>query len=156
MADRLEVLVDRLLTQGLSKHEIRNRLSDHEADGLDFLLSSRPYPEDAARYRLVNWIIILLLAVVTLKKIAIALGYGPMGISTLAGLVVPGINIYILKEISRFRRMGYQFLMIIAPISLINAENRQLPELVFMPVLAMAAGFMFWRLFYTREKNEAP
>lgn len=105
------------------------------------------HPPDRARFQAVNLVLVLAIGFVTIKKLFYALSPGSLDLFTLLALVVPAINIYLIREILRFRKTGYQFACILFALSLINAENRAFPEIVLVPLVAALSGFLWLRLF---------
>jgi hypothetical protein len=154
MSKDIETQIEKLLEKGLSKREIKKRLKGKVEDSeLDFFLKNTPYPADKARYLFLNISLFAILLVVTLKKLYFALSFGQFGLVMLLALVVPTVNLYLLREIMRFRRLGYQFCLILSTLSLINAENRAFPEIVLVPLMIVLSGFMYWQMFLRHDKE---
>ena len=154
MSKDIETQIEKLLEKGLSKREIKKRLKGKVEDSeLDFFLKNTPYPADKARYLFLNISLFAILLVVTLKKLYFALSFGQFGLVMLLALVVPTVNLYLLREIMRFRRLGYQFCLILCTLSLINAENRAFPEIVLVPLMIVLSGFMYWQMFLRHDKE---
>jgi len=155
VADTTEYKVEALLRQGLSRKEIRRRLdASVEREKLNFYLKNLAYPADRARYQYLNLVLVLILGYVTIKKLFFALSFGTFSLTTLLALVVPAVNFYILREILRFRRLGYLFLFVLSSLSLLHAENRVFPEAVLVPVMVVLAGFLYFRLFPRNERAD--
>ncbi len=154
MAKDVEGQIEKLLKKGLSKREIRARLQGSIEDSeLDFFLKNTPYPKDKERYLFLNISLFAILLVITLKKLYFALSFGQFGIVMLLALVVPTVNLYLLREIMRFRRLGYQFCFILSALSLINAENRAFPEIILIPLMIILSGFLYWEMFWKHDKE---
>lgn len=153
--DSTEKKIEELLQKGLSKKEIKNQLKDKVDSGkLEFYLNNISSPKERARYQYLNLALVIILSFVTIKKLFFALSIGSFSLTMLLALVVPTINLYILREIMRFRRLGYQFLCILSTLSLLNAENRAMPEIILIPAMIVLSGFLYWRLFpLKRAKN---
>ena len=62
-------------------------------------------------------------------------------------LVVPIINIYVLKEILRFHRLGFQYLFVLSCLALLLPENRQPLELFLTLGMIVLSGYLFRTLF---------
>ncbi|RUM87963.1 MAG: hypothetical protein DSZ23_05080 [Thermodesulfatator sp.] len=152
--DNTEIKIEKLLEKGLSKKEIKRRLKGSVEDSeLDFFLKNTPYPQEKQRYLFLNISLFAILLVVTLKKLYFALSFGQFGLVMLMALVVPTVNLYLLREIMRFRRLGYQFCLILSTLSLINAENRAFPEIVLVPLMILLSGFMYWQMFLKHDRE---
>ncbi len=150
----IEEQVEELLQKGLNKDQIKEKLKDLDSDGeLEFYLKNIPYPADKNRYLFLNISLFITLLYITLKKLYFALSFGQLSIVMLLALVVPTVNIYILREIMRFRRIGYLFCLVLSALSLINAENRAFPEIVLIPIMIFLSGFLFFKLFYQYERH---
>lgn len=133
----------------MSRKDIYARLCNSEdKDDLAYFLDNLPEPDVRSRYLYLVYMLAALLAAVTVKKFMMATsGVGGFNTFTLLSLVVPTINIYLIREVLLFHRNGFQFTAILSLISLVNAENRVMPEVVLMPLIALLAGFLFLRMF---------
>ncbi len=155
MAAFLEDKVEELLQKGYSKDKIRQMLKDEDEDGeLEFYLKNLAYPADRTRYQFVNLSLFFILLFITLKKLYFALSFGQLSIVMLLAMVVPTVNLYILREIMRYRRIGYLFCMVLSALSLVNAENRAFPEIILVPAMVFLSGFLFAKLFWQYERKE--
>ena len=150
--DEVEKRIEGMLKSGKSRKKIARLLKDKVEHGkLLFYLNNIPNPEDKARYLILNMFLSGLLAFVTARKVALAFSFGGFDIYTLMALVVPVINIYIFMEISRFRRIGYQFLAVLSVLSMINPENHHVPEVVILPIMAGISAFLYFKMFPKRQ-----
>ncbi len=150
----LEEKIEALLQKGLSKKEIRKRLLGQEdTRQLDFFLNNLAYPEDRRRYQIINFSLVLILGFVTIKKFFFALSFGSISLTTLLALVVPTVNVYLIREIISFRRVGYQFLAVLSALSMLNAENRAFPEVILVPAMTMISAFLYLKLFYLKDRS---
>ncbi len=155
MDKAIEKQVEALLEKGLSKEEIKKKLLREGNEGeLIYHLKQIPYPEDKKRFKVISYLLLCILLFITLKKLAFVLSFGVFNFYILLLLVVPAINIYLFIKIVKFKRMGYQFLAILSIISLVNAENRQLPEIILIPIMSGLSGYLLWKMFIEREKQE--
>lgn len=149
----IEKEIEELLDRGLSKKEVRQRLTGQgKREEIDFYLNNISYPEDRRRYFIVNISLFLLLLVLTLKKLYFALSMGGPSIYMLMAMVVPTVNIWLLYEIRRFRGIGYKWTAILLTLSLINAENRAWPEIVMIPAIIILSALLYWRMFLSRKE----
>jgi len=144
----LEQQVRRLLFQGMDKQEVYDQLATYNnRDDLRFLLNNLPAPEPRKKYLYLNIMLISMLGIITARKLYSLWGIDTFNMFTLFILVVPTINIYLMREMMLFHRTGFQFTAILCAISLLNAGNRILPEIVFIPLIVAIAGFLYYRLY---------
>ncbi len=144
----LEQKVRELLFQGLDKQEVYERLVTSEnKEELIYLLNNLPAPEPRRKYLYLNIILISMLGIITARKLFDLWGIEYFNIFTIFSFVVPTINIYLMREIMLFHRTGFQFTAILMAISLFNAENRGIPEIVFIPIMVAISGFLYFKLY---------
>lgn len=144
----MEQQVRELLFQGLSKQEVYDRLATYNnRDELRYMLNNLPAPEPRRKYLYLNIILISMLGIITARKLYTLWGIDTFSLFTLFILVVPTINIYLMRELMLFHRTGFQFTAILCAISLLNSENRMLPEIVFIPLIVALAGFLYFKLY---------
>jgi len=144
----LEQKVRELLFQGLTKQEVYDRLATYDnREELGSLLNNLPAPEPRRKYLYLNIMLISMLGIITARKLYSLWGIDTFNIFTLFILVVPTINIYLMRELMLFHRTGFQFTAILCAVSLLNAENRMLPEIVFIPLIVALSGFLYYKLY---------
>ena len=71
----------------------------------------------------------------------------PKSLYVLVSLIVPIINMYILKEVFFFKRSGYLFLAILTTLSMVYQENRHFPEILFVLAIIGISSFLYLKLF---------
>lgn len=156
MKDDLTHQVDMLLSEGKSRFQIWKRLKNNEnAAGLRHCLNNKALLKDKKAYRYLNIFLSLILLFVTTSKIVLAVDT-ETGLYFFASLVVPMINMYILKEVLFFRCSGYLFLCILSAISFIHQENRYFPEFLFILAMIAIAAFLYFKLFPKKLLIPAP
>ena len=144
----LEQEVRKLLFQGLDKQEVWEKLATYDnKDELRFLLNNLPAPEPRRKYLYLNIMLISMLGIITARKLFNLWGFEVFNMFTLFSFIVPTINIYLMREIMLFHRTGFQFTAILMAISLLNAENRVIPEIVFIPIMVAISGFLYFKLY---------
>ena len=147
MKDELTHQVDALLSEGKSRFQIWKRLKDSEnAERLRHFLNNRALLKDKKAYQYPNIFLSLILLFVTTSKIVLAVDT-KTGIYFFASLVVPMINMYILKEVLFLRRSGYLFLVILSVLSLVYEENRHFPEILFVLAMIAISSFLYLKVF---------
>ncbi len=151
MADPIERKIEQRLLAGESKETIWQDMQKEEEPGKAlFHLNNKARLKERVSYQLVNLALALVLAFMTAKELITLFAFGKLDIAFLAGLVVPIINIYILKEILRFHRLGYQYLFVLATLSLVLPKNHAALELSLTLLMIGAAGFLYLKLFPKR------
>jgi len=156
MKDELTHQVDALLSEGKNRFQIWKRLKNSEnAESLRHCLNNKTLLKDKKAYRYLNIFLSLILLFVTTSKILLAVDT-ETGIYFFASLVVPMINLYILREVLFFRRSGYLFLCILSAISFIHQENRHFPEFLFILAMIAIAAFLYVKLFPKKLLIPAP
>jgi len=143
------------LRQGLSRKDILRRLSDrHERDDLLFLLNNLPEENQRRRFLFLNILLCLTLLGLTFKQLyatatlqlaaRAADQFTPL---LLLDLIVPMIHFYILAQLARFQRQGYQMMLILGGLALLRPENRILPDLAAYGVIISLSALLLVCLF---------
>ncbi len=147
MKDELNDQVDLLLSEGNDRFRIWKRLKDGDNQPrLRHYLNNKALLKDKNAHKYLNILLALIVLFVTTSKILGVVLYAK-GIYMFILLVVPMINMYILKEILYFRRNGYLFLCILSALSFINGENRHFPEFLFVLAMIAISAFLYLKLF---------
>lgn len=153
MASQLENTIEQLLLAGKSRKAILDQLRQSEnPQKLLFFLNNISHPARRKQYQVVNLVLVALLTFVTFKKLLATFAFGTFDLFLLVSLVVPTINLYLLREILRFRRIGYQFLFVLSLLSLLHPENHFLPEAVMQLTLSLLSGFLYLKIFPRQEQ----
>jgi hypothetical protein len=153
MADKIEKEIEQLLAEGRKKPQIWKQLRKGEKPYKAlFFLNNAAKPEDRRKYQILNLFLALILGFITFKKLLTALSFGSLDIFLLLGLVVPIINIYVLREILRFHRLGYRFLFVLSCLSLLQPENHHLQEIIFILLMIAASGYLHLQMFPGKEQ----
>lgn len=148
MSQPLEEKIEASLLAGESRREIVERLKKStDPQRLLFHANNISNPASRGRYQYLNLLLALLLLFITTKKLLTIVMFGAFDFLLFLNLVVPIINFYLLREILRFRRIGYQFLFVLSILSLLHPENRMLPELPITLLIIVLAGLLHSRLF---------
>lgn len=149
----LEKEVEELLTQGVKKKDIFRKLgkgADKKVKSkVLFYVNNMTTPEKKNTYQYLNFFLVLLLAFVTANKlIVIFVAFSMTGfMMTLLNLIVPAVNIHVMREVLRFRRLGYQFLVVISILSMLQPENHALREITIFVILACGASFLYLKIY---------
>ncbi|MCK9296045.1 MAG: hypothetical protein M0P70_13285 [Desulfobulbaceae bacterium] len=153
MADNIEKGIEELLRKGKSKTEIWEMFGQgREPHKALFYLNNSSLPRDRKKFQLINLLLALGLLVITTKKLITALSFGTLDIFLLFSLVVPVINIYVLREILRFHRIGYQFLFVLSCLALLQPENHHELELFILVLLIGLSGYLHQQMFPVKNK----
>lgn len=144
----MEKEIEKKLLTGESKDAIWQELQNKkEAEKALFYLNNKAGLKERVRFQYANLTLALILAFMTAKELITLFSFGRLDIPFLTGLVVPIINVYILKEILRFHRLGYQYLFVLTTLSLILPKNHASLELSLSIAMITLSGFLYLRLF---------
>lgn len=152
MAGFLEEKIEEALIAGESRTAIVKKFKGaEEPQRLLFHLNNISNPAIRGKFFYHNLLLTLALLFVTSKKLLTVVQFGAFDLFLFMSLVPVVINFYLLREILRFRRIGYQFLMVLAPLSLLLPENRAIPELPLTLVMTGLSLYLYLRLFPKRD-----
>ncbi|MDF1614886.1 hypothetical protein [Desulfurivibrio dismutans] len=144
----LEEKIEESLLAGQSRRQIIDRLKNEEdPQKLLFHANNISNPAVRGKYVYLNLLLAFFLLFVTSKKLLTIVQFGAIDLFFFLSLVPVVINFYLLREILRFRRIGYHFLLVLAPLSLLLPENRLYPELPMILAMTVLSGFLFFRMF---------
>jgi hypothetical protein len=115
-----------------------------------------PTLKNRQTFLLLNLPLAALLLIMTGIKLFAAMSIGQANYLFFLSLVVPMINIYVLKKILRFRRTGYQYLFVLSFLSLFQPENHRLIEIMIIGVMLFLSGFIYLRMFPKKERLKLP
>ncbi|MCB2183177.1 MAG: hypothetical protein KQH63_14185 [Desulfobulbaceae bacterium] len=156
MADIIEKEIEGLLINGQNKKEIWRKYKNHEEQHKAlFYLNNLSNPTDRKKFLLLNLILVIFLTFITAKKLLTALSFGSVDLYLFLGLVVPTINIYVLREILKFHKTGYKFLFILSILSLVQPENHHIQELFILTVMIVLSGFLHQKMFPAKDAINA-
>lgn len=157
MVDPLVKKIDHLLREGQTKKNIWNKLKDSEdSEEVAFLLNERPTLKNRKNFLLLHLPLTAILVILTGKKLFAAAAIGQVSIAFFLALVVPFINIYILKKLLRFHRDGYKFLFILSILALFHKENHMVLETTLLGVMIFLSGFLYLKMFPKKENIKIP
>ncbi len=149
--------INALLLEGKTKQQIWRKLkTDDKQVNLAFHLNNIALPVDRKKFIFMNIFLAGILLFLTFKKIYATASHGHADLYFFMSLVVPIINIYVLREVLKFHRIGYQFLFILSCLSLFRPENRQPQELLMSAVLIGLSGFLYLKLFPSKNHIKIP
>lgn len=157
MAEKLDKKIDNLLREGKSKNQVWQNLKGSENHKeLVFLLNDTPTIKKRQTFLLLNLPLAAILLIMTCIKLLAAVDIGQPNIYFFLSLVVPIINIYVLKKILRFQKTGYQYLFVLSFLSLFQPENHQFLEVTLLGVILFLSGFLYLRMFPKKEIIKLP
>jgi len=152
MANKLSDKIEHLLREGKKKHQIWNSLKGSENQAsLVYLLNDLPTLKNRQTYLLLNMPLAAILLIMTGIKLFAAASIGQANLYFFLSLVVPIINIYVLKKILRFQRTGYQYLFVLSFLSLFQPENHRIIEVTLLGVMLFLSAFLYLRVFPKKE-----
>lgn len=153
MSKYLENRIEQELLAGKNRTEIRDRLKNtEEPRALLFHLNNISHPARRKKYQYLNLLLAAVLTFVTFKKLLGIFAFGRFDLFLLLSLVVPVVNFYLLREILRFHRIGYQFLFVLSILSLLHPESHFLQEIALQGLLIALSGFLYFRMFPKKEQ----
>jgi hypothetical protein len=148
MTEKIEEQIERLLQEGKGKKKIWEDLKGREDQHkLLFYLNNISLPKERRKYQYLNLALVTVLVFLTAKKLIAAFSFGKFDPWLLLMLVVPIVNLYVLREILRFRKIGYQFLFILSILALLQPENHFRQEATLLVVMIGLSGYLYLRLF---------
>ena len=152
MAEPLEKQTEQLLLAGENKKAIMVHLAtDENRARLLAILNNKALLSRRHRYLWVNLALAGALLFVTLKRLLAISAAGNFDFYLLADFIVPTINFYVLREILRFQRTGYQLLTVLTALALIYPANRVLPDLILHLGIIGASLVLHLQLFPRSE-----
>jgi len=162
MTDPLEKQVQDELKKGRSKQRILKGLATSDnREELVWILNQYPTDKKKQKILFLNWLLILVLLIVTMKKLYFialiqlnAISIHQFSPLLLVELIVPAINFYILTKIIRFSRQGYQFAAVLSLLALIRPENRIMPDIIMYITVITLSVFLLLYLFPKQEKQQ--
>ncbi len=157
MAKELREKIDRLLREGKKKNQIWQSLENSENHKeLSFLLNDLPTLKNRQTFLLLNMPLAAILVIMTGMKLFAAISIGQVNLYFFLSLVVPIINIYVLKKILRCQRTGYQYLFVLSFLSVFQPENHRFLEVLLLGVMLFLSGFLYLRMFPKKELIKLP
>jgi hypothetical protein len=155
MRNPLEIEIKHRLRQQQSKKEIFAKLSDGQnKETLLHMLNNLP---DHARNRKMlplRLLMFTLLILLTTKQFLFVYLHEISSVDLMLGLIGPLIHIYIMRELLRNHRLGYQILPILSILALFRPENRIAPDTYMYLTMALLSGLLFFLLFPKKERLE--
>ncbi|WP_446008274.1 hypothetical protein [Candidatus Electrothrix sp.] len=164
MIDPLEQKILAELNKGHSKQNILKKLAtDENKEDLVWYLNHYPTEKKRKKVRLLNYLLILVILIVTVKKLYFialvqlnAISINQFSPLLLVELLVPAINFYIMVKIIQWYRQGYQFAAVLSLLALIRPENRIMPDAIMYLVITVLSVFLLFQLFPQQEKLRDP
>ena len=148
MSKSLEKQLEEHILNGRAKREIfKELLSEENRSNLLFHLNNNALLSERKKYLYVNLLLAAALTLLTVRLFVAIFSYQRFGLFLLPEMVVPTINIYLLREILRFHRVGYQLLAVLATLSLFHQHNRGFPELYIYITMICLSLFLFSKIF---------
>ncbi len=153
MRNPLEIEIKRRLHQQQSKKDIfANLKTEENRDTLEHMLNNLPTSKRNRKMLPLRIITIILLMLLTIKQFLFVYLHEASSVDLMLGLIGPLIHIYILREILRNHRLGYQILPLLSVLALLRPENRIIPDVYMYMIMALLSGLLFLFLFPKKEK----
>jgi len=155
MRNPLEIEIKRRLRQQQRKTTIFADLRTEEnKDALEHMLNNLPPHKRNKKMLPLRIIIVILLVLLTIKQFLFVYLHEASSVDLMLGLIGPLIHIYILRELLRSHRLGYQMLPLLSILALFRPENRITPDIYMYMVMALLSGLLFLFLFPKKERIE--
>ena len=97
-------------------------------------------------------VLLILLLLLTIKQFLFVYIVEQSSVDLMLGLIGPLIHVYIMRELLRNHRLGYQILPILSVLALLRPENRITPDTYMYVGMALLSGFLYLTLFPKRDK----
>ena len=153
MRNPLEIEIKRRLRKQQSKKVIFAALSTEEnKDTLGHMLNNLPTCKRNKKMLPLRIAMVILLILLTIKQFLFVYLHEASSVDLMLGLIGPLIHIYILREILRNHRLGYQILPLLSVLALLRPENRITPDIYMYISMALLSGLLFLVLFPKKEK----
>lgn len=155
MQHQLEKEIKIRLKQNLSKKEIYHSLvSEQNRDELLHMLNNLPGEERNKKMLPLRLVLLTLLLLLTIKQFLFVYLHENSSIALMLGLIGPFIHMYIIRELLRNHRLGYQILPILSLLALFRPENRIIPDMFMYMGMALLSGLLYFFLFPKRERTD--
>ena len=155
MQQLLEKEIKHWLKQNLSKKEIFRKLrTEQNQEELLHMLNNLPSPDRNQKTLPFRFVLLTLLVLLTIKQFLFVYLHENSSIALMLGLIGPFIHIYIMRELLRGHRLGYQILPILSILAFFRPENRIMPDILMYVSMAMISGVLFFWLFPKKERLE--
>lgn len=153
MRNPLETEIKHRLQQGQSKKNIFAKLSSEQnKDTLLHMLNNLPPHERNKKMLPLRLLMFTLLTLLTIKQFLFVYVHEASSVDLMLGLIGPLIHVYIMRELLRNHRLGYQILPILSILALLRPENRIVPDMYMYMAMALLSGLLFFFLFPKKER----
>lgn len=154
MQNPLEKEIKTQLKQNLSKKDIYTRLAtEQNKNELLHMLHNLPDEKRNRKMFPLRLLLLALLLLLTIKQFLFVYLHEQSSIDLMLGLIGPLIHIYIMRELLRNHRLGYQILPILSILALLfRPETRITPDMYMYMGMALLSGLLY--LFLFTGKNQ--
>ena len=122
-----------------------------DADEIIYHVNSYSTLADKQKYMVLHLILVGLVLLVTSKSVYEIVHYGVLDLRTMAALVIPLVNIYIVRKLLYFHKNGYKFLFVLTLLSLVHKQNHYGVGLIISLMMIVLSGFLY-KKFFSKEK----
>ena len=155
MRNPLETEIKHRLRQGQSKKDIFAKLSSEQnKDTLQHMLNNLPIHKRNKKMLPMRLLMFTLLILLTIKQFLFVYLHEASSVDLMLGLIGPLVHVYIMRELLRNHRLGYQILPILSILALFRPENRITPDMYMYMAMALLSGLLFFILFPKKERLE--
>lgn len=137
------------------KTQLRENLSNElNKDEVLHMLINLPVEALNKKMLPLRIVLFILLVLLTIKQFLFVYIVEKSSLDLMLGLIGPLIHIYIMRELLRNHRLGYQILPILSLLALLRPENNITPDRYMYMGMALLSGFLYLFLFPKTNKIE--
>ncbi len=153
MHNPLEKEIKRRLKQNQSKKDILAQLATAQNRGVVVhMLNNLPRHTKNRQMLPLRLVVFSLLLLLTIKQFLFVYLHESSSVDLMLGLIGPFIHVYVMRELLRNHRLGYQILPILSLLALFRPEVRIFPDIYMYLGMAFLSGLLFFVLFPKKEQ----
>nr|MBF0221177.1 hypothetical protein [Desulfobulbaceae bacterium] len=140
------------LKSGLSRKKVFEKMKGVDDDEeIIYHLNNYGTLANQKKYLVLTLVLVGLVLLVTAKSVFEIVTYGVLDMRTVAALVVPLVNVYILRKLLCFHKNGFRFLFVLTVLSLVHKHNQYGIGLMVSLAMIILSGFLYRKLFAKEE-----
>lgn len=152
MANPLEKEIKARLRQNLSNKEIYQSLATEQNSGeVQHMLNNLPAEGLNRKMLPLRIVLLILLLFLIIKQFLFVYIVEQSSVDLTLGLIDPLIHVYLMRELLRNHRLGYQIVPILSVPALLRPENRITLDTYMYTGMALLFGFLYLILFPKRD-----
>lgn len=144
----IEKQIVQQLNSGLSREQVLKKMKGvDDDDEIIYHLNSYATLANKRKYTVPTLVLVGLVLLVTGKSVLEIVGYGVLDMKAVAALVIPLVNVYILRKLLCFHKNGFKFLFVLTLLSLVHKHNQYGIGLLVSLSMIILSGLLYWKLF---------